>query len=199
MRDEVRRDRDQSAADFVRTVWPVVQRRCPELRGSVLRLVEGRANEVIAQELDVCAGIDSFQRTPFGLRGIASRVQWWTNYHTFTVRISRPGGAFTEYRKRLITLERRHEGFLYPYWTIQAYVSKPGGNLLAVGVAKTVELYWYIEQRQQCGHPCPVRPAGRGGERFLFVEWGEYQQSGYYLFTYTVSDPCTASAPSSGS
>lgn len=194
LRDEVRRDRDQSAADFARIVWPVVQHHCPELRGSVLRQVEGRVNEVIAQELDACAGIDSYQRTPNGLRGIASRVQWGKNYRTFTVRVARPGGAFTEYRKRLIALRRRHEGFFYPYWTIQAYVSKPGGTVLAVAVAKTLELYRYIEQRTLCGRPCPERPAGKGGERFLFVEWGEYQQSGYYLFVHTTPGPCTAPA-----
>ncbi len=191
MRDEVRRDCEHSSAAFERVVWPIVQEHCPELRESALRLVEGRAKERIAYELDVCAGIDAYQRTPFGLRGIGSRIQWRINYHTFTVRVSRPNGALTEYRKRLITLKRRHEGFLYPYWTIQAYVSEPGGNgiLLAVGVAKTVELYRYIEQCARCGRPCLERPAGKGGERFLFVEWGEYRQSGNYLFVYPPPNP----------
>ncbi len=198
LRDEVRRDRAQSAAAFAHIVWPVVQHHCPELRGSILRQVEVRGNEVIAQELDAYAGIDSYQRTPNGLRGIASRVQWWKNYQTFTVRTSRPGGALTEYRKRLIALKRRHEGFLYPYWTIQAYVSEPGGRLLAVAVAKTLELYQYIEQRTLCGRPCPERSAHKGGERFLVVEWGEYQQSSYYLFVYTPPDPCTAPASPDG-
>jgi len=191
LRDEVRRDREQSSAAFECVVWPVVQKHCPELRESALRLVEGRAKESVAYELDVCVGIDAYQRTPFGLRGIGSRVQWRINYHTFTVRVSRPNGALTEYRKRLITLKRRHEGFLYPYWTIQAYVSKPGrsGTLLAVAVAKTVELYRYIEQRAQSERPCQERPAGKGGERFLFVEWAEYRQSGNYLFIYSTLDP----------
>lgn len=198
MRDEIRRDGNQSAADFAQIVWPVVQSACPELRGSALRLVEGRVNEVIARELDTCAGIDSFQLTSFGLRAIASRVQWGTNYRSFTVRIWRSGGALTEYRKRLNTLRRLHEGFLYPYWTIQAYLSERGGTLQAVAVAKTVELYRYIEQRKRRGPPCPERMAGQGGERFLVVNWDEYQQSGSYLFVHTVSASCAASAPSDG-
>lgn len=183
LRDEVQRDLAQSSADFIRVVWPVVQKHCAELQGSVLRLVEGRTT-TIAQELDVCAGIDFYQRTPFGLRGISSRVQWWTNYQSFTVRISRPNGSLTEYAKRLHTIQLRHEGFFYPYWTIQAYVSRPGGALLSVAVAKTAELYHYIEQREQSAHPCDKRPSGNGGERFLFVAWKDYRQTGHYLFLY---------------
>jgi hypothetical protein len=56
--------------------------------------------------------------------------------------------------------------------TIQAYLSEPGGALLSVAVAKTVELYLYIEQREKSGHPCLKRQAGNGGEWFLIVEWG---------------------------
>ena len=64
----------------------------------------------------------------FGLRGITSRVQWWKDYQTFTVRIERPNGALTEYTKRLTTIKRVNEGFLYPYWTIQAYLDSLVGR-----------------------------------------------------------------------
>ena len=184
MRDEVQRDSNQSSADFVRVVWPVVQEYCPELHGSALRMVEGRPHNPIAYELDVCAGIDAYQRASLGLRGITSRVQWWKDYQTFTVRIERPNGVMTEYMKRLTTIKKRSEGFLYPYWTIQAYVERPGVKLLSVAVAKTVELYLYIEQRKQSGQPCHERPAGNGGERFLYVEWDQYRRAGNYLFVY---------------
>jgi hypothetical protein len=184
VRDDVRRDRDQSSMAFVRVVWPVIQAHCPELRGSVLRMVEGSRENPIASDLDVCAGIDAYLRAPLGLRGISSRVQWGMDYRTFTVRIERPNGAMTEYIKRLTTIRRVHEGFLYPYWTIQAYVERPGGKLLSVAVAKTIELYLYIEQCKQSGRPCHERPAGNGGERFLYVEWEHYRQAGNYLFVY---------------
>lgn len=184
MRDDVRRDRDRSSADFVRAVWPVLQKQCPQLQGSVLRMVEGLPENPIAEEFDVCAGIDAYQRTTLGLRGMTSRVQWGKNYRTFTVRIERPNGARTEYRKRLTTMKHLLEGFFYPYWTIHAYIEKPGGKLLSVAVAKTMELYRYIEQRRQRGNPCPELPAGNGNERFLYVEWDEYRQAGNYLFVY---------------
>ena len=184
MRDDVQRDLNQSSADFVRVVWPVVQAYCGELQGSDLRMVEGHGSQPIAQDLDMHAGIDAYQRTSVGLRGIASRVQWWTNYQTFTVRISRPNGVLTEYIKRLMTITRRQEGFLYPYWTIQAYLDEPGGQLLSVGVAKSIELYPYIERREQSASPCKRLPARRGGEQFLVVEWEKYLAAGNYLFVY---------------
>lgn len=115
MRDEVTRDSNQSAADFVRVVWPVLHAHCASFQESVLRMVEGHPQSHLAQELDVHAGIDAYQRTAVGLRGIAARVQWGVNHHSFTVRMSRPSGARTEYLKRLETITRREEGFLYPY------------------------------------------------------------------------------------
>lgn len=178
------RDSTQSAADFVRVVWPAVQRTCAELRESTLRMVEGNAQNHIAYELDVYAGIDAYQRTAFGLRGITSRVQWGKDYHTFTVRIERPNGARTEYGKRITSLQQDNEGFLYPFWTIQAYIDRPGGTLLSAGLAKTRELYHSIEQRKASGHPCEERPAGKGGERFLVVRWEDYRRAGHYLFVY---------------
>lgn len=108
-------DRAHSSATFVHLVWPVLQKQCPAFHEGVLRLVEGRDHDLLASELDTCAGIDAYQRTAFGLRGIGVRVQWNINYHTFTVRLSRPSGALTECRKRLLALTHREEGFLYPH------------------------------------------------------------------------------------
>ncbi|HEU5381856.1 MAG TPA: hypothetical protein VFV38_41070 [Ktedonobacteraceae bacterium] len=182
LRVDVRRDREQSRADFVRIVWPLVRDQCRELRGSTLRMVEGLPQNPIADDLDIDAGIDAYQRTPWGLRGMSSRVQWWKNYQTFTVRSQRSNGSRTEYGKRLATIKHLNEGFLYPYWTIQAYLERPGGTLLSVAVARTVELYGYIEQRKQSGRPCRERRAGSGGEWFLCVEWKQYRQTGNDLF-----------------
>jgi hypothetical protein len=198
LRDEVRRDQDQSSADFVRLVWPILQAHCPELHGSTLRMVEGSRTNPIAYELDVCAGIDAYQRLPLGLRGISSRVQWGKDYQTFTVRLTRPNGAMTEYLKRVTTIKHVNEGFLYPYWTVQAYIEKPGGKVLSVAAAKTIELYLYIEQRKQRGRPCHERPAGNGGERFLCVEWDQYRQAGNYLFVYPDLLPPEASPLENG-
>ena len=181
MRNEVRRDSSQSSADFVRLVWPVLHQHCAAFRGSGLRMIEGHPQDLITSELDRSAGIDAYERSVFGLRGITSRVQWGYNYRTFTIRMERPNGALTEYAKRLITLQRRDEGYFYPYWMIHAYIDRPGGKLLAVGVAKTIELYQYIEQCRQSGRPCRER-VSQEGERFLLVGWEEYRRTGSYLF-----------------
>lgn len=182
MRAEVWRDRRRSSADFVRVVWPVLQQQCPAFRGSRLRLVESRCHELVARELDLYAGIDAYQLTPMGLRGMALRVQWGTNHQSFTVRTARPSGTPTEYGKRLAALQHHQEGFLAPYWTIQAYVSQPGGTLLSVAVARTSDLYRYIASCEQDGRPCEERPAGNGGERFLVVAWQSYCQAGHSLW-----------------
>lgn len=118
------------------------------------------------------------------MRGIACRVQWERDYRTFTIRISRPSGAETEYQKRLSVLKRRDEGFLYPYWTIQAYLDRPGGTLLSVAVAKTTELYFWIEQYEKHVRLLPRKKATHGGEGFLYVPWDRYRLSGNYLFVY---------------
>jgi hypothetical protein len=79
-------------------------------------MVEGHhSDDPVSLDLAVCAGIDAYQRGTFALRGITSRVQWWENYETFTIRTSRSNGTLTEYEKRLATLKRRDEGFFYPF------------------------------------------------------------------------------------
>ena len=81
-------------------------------------------------------------------------------------------------------IKHRGEGYLYPYWTVQAYVDRPGGRLLSVGIAKTVELYLYIEQREREGPPLKRKRSHNGGEEFLILEWKEYLRSGRYCFLY---------------
>lgn len=183
LRSDVKRDMNKSTPDFLRIVWPVLQEKCPELRGGRIQSVEGKDKE-LAADLDILAGIDAYQRWDRAMRGIACRVQWERNYRSFTVRTSRPHGTDTEYQKRLAVLKRRDEGFLYPYWTIQAYLAQPGGRLLSVALAKTAELYLWIEQYEKNVAPLPRRVAKNGGEGFLYVSWDHYRLSGNYLFEY---------------
>lgn len=174
---------NKSTPDFLNIAWPALQKNCPELRGGRIRAVEGKDNDLSA-DLDMRAGIDAYQQWDRAMRGIACRVQWWRNYRSFTVRVSRPNGSETEYQKRLTVIKRRDEGFLYPYWTIQAYIDQPGGKLLSVAVAKTAELYLWIEQYEKNVGLLPRRTVPNGGERFLYVDWDLYRLSGNYLFEY---------------
>ena len=73
----------------------------------------------LAQVLDMRCGIDYLLVTADGVRGIASRIQHGHCWRTFTVRASKTNGATTEYEKRSVAL--LHD-FIYPYWTVQAYI-----------------------------------------------------------------------------
>lgn len=185
LRADVKRDMRKSTPDFLNVVWPALQKNCPELHGGQLRAVEGKGTELSA-DLDMRAGIDAYQRWDRAMRGIACRVQWEKDYRSFTVRTSRPNGTETEYQKRLTVIKRRDEGFIYPYWTIQAYLDQPGGTLLSAAVAKTAELYLWIEQYERNVRQLPRKKARNGGEGFLYVGWDLYRLSGNYLFVYPI-------------
>lgn len=84
------------------------------------------------------------------------------------MRIARPNGRLSEFRKRVHALKHREEGVFYPYWTIQAYVDQPGGRVLAVGVAKTVELYRSVIRRARRKRPYPQRSSSSGEQLKYF-------------------------------
>lgn len=180
----MQRDLSASAADFKRAVWPILKAHCEVFKQSELGIVEGYPHDALHVDLDICAGIDAYQRGRFTLRGITSRIQWGKDYRTFTIRLWRPNGSPTEYEKRLEVLKHRDEGYLYPYWTIQAYLTAPGGDLPSVAVAKTAELYRFIEAYKAAGYDLPRYQAEQGGECFLAVGWERYRQRGNYLFVY---------------
>jgi hypothetical protein len=183
--DDVQHDLSQSSNDFLRLVWPILQRECEDFRKGEIRMVEGRQKGNIPFDLDVIAGIDAYLREPGALRGMALRTQRTQrdcNYCTFTVRETRPNGSLTEYAKRREAIKRRNEGVLYPWWTIQAYLSKAGDQVLSIGVARTVELYEFIEQSRQ---PLDQKRASNGGETFFCVKWDDY---GRNLFTYPLKN-----------
>src|SRR5437762_25013 len=75
------------------------------------------------------------------LRGIASRIQYGRSYPTFTLRYKRSSGAATEFEKRLYAIRHGAQGYIYPHLTIQAYISRPSGRLLAAAVTETSSLY----------------------------------------------------------
>jgi hypothetical protein len=167
-----------SASDFVRIVWPNI---CAAdgIGGGRIIPVEAVSADDFASELDVLAGVDAWQivENNRGMRGIASRVQWGNNFQSFSIRYSTPSGAETEFQKRLRALNNPDEGYLLPHLTVQAFLDRPGGQLLSVAAMPTRHL---IEQAQKLiGWGCMkdgsdtrfgVRqaPDGRG---FLYLSW----------------------------
>jgi hypothetical protein len=131
----------QSAIDFQNIVWPTVCR-LPIIGGGELKPVEAVSSESFTEDLDLLAGIDAWQiirQIPI-VRGLESRVQWGTNYQTFSIRYSLPSGQPTEFEKRQQAIQNRERGDLFPHITVQAYLDRPGGALLSAAAIRTEAL-----------------------------------------------------------
>lgn len=139
MRAEVRQRLTRSAETFKTIVWPRIS---PVCGGGCIEPVEGVTESKFTKTLDVLSGIDAWQIIDdLGIRGIASRVQWKTDYTTFTVRRSLPSGGTTEWQKNLKAAELAQRGFIRCHLVVQAYVTEPGGELIAAYVVKAPDLY----------------------------------------------------------
>lgn len=103
-------------------------------RGTIVD-AEGTSQDMRAGIDYIISGADGTQTT------IASRVQWMTDYGTFTVRYRTERGMMSE-------LTKRHRSVLaggsYPTLTLQAYVAQPGGPLINAYVVRTETLYRHI-------------------------------------------------------
>ena len=175
MREDVRRDLSDSANDFQRVVWPAIQKACG---GGSLRPVEAVTSSDFERELDILAGIDAWQITAAGIRGIASRVQWTSrNWRSFTIRKSRRTTSNTEFVKRLMALHQRERGWIFPHLTIQAYLTfpKPGGTLIAVGIVRTQPLYEYAQVHLS---DLEVKRNPQDDVEFYVVYWQELRAAG---------------------
>jgi len=144
----VRADMKKSSEAFVNLVWPVIS---PVLGGGSIVPVECIFDSEVASSLDLISGIDFLHINEQGARGIASRIQFSNpkfgdkDWQTFTIRESRVGSTGeTELEKRQRAIDS-HGRFLYPYLTIQSYISCDGKSVVGVGVARTVDIFRAIE------------------------------------------------------
>lgn len=105
-------------------------------------VVEGVTKDEMAKTLDMLAGIDVWHiDNRFGVRGVASRIQYGKSWETFTMRKSRESGAKTEYEKRKFAMKN---DFLYPVLTFQGYIDH-GDIPLSFALTKTKDIFWMIE------------------------------------------------------
>lgn len=115
---------NESSKSFFEDVWPAI---CNDefIGGGTLTPVEGVTDADFARQLDIAGGIDAWQLVNSGgIRGIASRVQGASSYRTFTIRYQTAQGNKSEYHKRLLALREPDEGFVFPHFTVQAYICK---------------------------------------------------------------------------
>ena len=187
MRADVVRDLSASAFDFTRVVWPAL---APKLGGGEIVPIEAVSHAGFNKELDTLAGIDAWliRRGKASICGVASRVQWGRAWNTFTIRISRPSGASTEYEKRLRAIDNRDHGFLYPHYTIQGYIEDPKGEgeLLSACAVRTLDLFTMARRAYERGEFSQTRNKQRegwglrttySGEVLMWVSWEMVQSN----------------------
>jgi len=124
--------------DSVIALKSIMNTYLPKIVSGKIHQIEHIDNEVLLL-MDIKSGIDYIKSDSNGLQGIAARVQWESNFDTFTIRANRCTGNKTELEKRLYQIKN---GYLYPYLTLQAYFDCRNNNiLLSIAVIKTFDLY----------------------------------------------------------
>lgn len=133
--------------------------------------VEGDTLSETAKLLDTLSGIDLWMVDENrGMRGIASRIQYETNFRTFTIRLERASGAKTEYEKRKFAIEN---DFLYPIITYQAYLCQNGG----IGIAYTKDIIDYITKG--FAYVRHTKEDQKGQASFWVIKWDDFKKQGY--------------------
>ena len=177
--ETIDKDLGKSANDFEIYVKPHVLRL---LKGKI-KTVEGVTDDWMTRMLDVIGGVDAWYiDNEKGIRGIASRCfnankDWRKEWASFTIRLSRGTKNKTEYLKLVESLE---EGWLYPYWTIQAYINHESKRLVAFAIAKTEDVLDMIEKGK-----CEERKTKHlktGESSFYVIKWQEMRDAGYKIY-----------------
>jgi len=165
----------ESAKDFIGIVWPEIK---TWFGSGILEPVEAVTEPEMTRLFDQISGIDAWYiENENGIRGIASRVQWGKNYRTWTVRMKTIFGGRTEYQKLTNAIEN---DWLYPYWTVQAYLTKTKRKrLLDVGKCKTEDLIEYMQENKELLET-RLKTANIGRPNpFCYIFWDELLDSGY--------------------
>jgi hypothetical protein len=164
-------DLEKSQKIFSENVIPVLK--TMGFDGEYLPIEKVHPNE-LEKSFDAYAGIDIwFVKLEIGMRGIASRIQTIRNgyrpYNTFTIRLKRCTGSKTEFEKRLYAIENK---WLYPFYTLQAYVKEETKEVLSVAICKTEELYRIAEAQKELN----IKVNSEDSNQFIFINWDEFNE-----------------------
>lgn len=117
-----------------------------KIRGDIIDIETH--DKSLAKLFDMYSGIDAINVYNGQIRGLAIRIQYGNNWNTFTIRYKRATNSKTEYEKRIEAIYGDN-GFLYPYITIQMYLTNKNileNKILSIGIVKTKDLYDYIKE-----------------------------------------------------
>lgn len=160
----------KSTEDFIKFILPKL---LILLKAQKIQQVEGDTKGLM-KDWDTDAGIDWWLVDNDRLRGIASRVQWCNDsWNTWTVRKEKPSGFKTEYAKRKEAIE---EDWIYPYWTIQAYITQDRKMLISFAIIRTKDLIFLCSEDQVRVNP--------DGTKFYYVGWNQAEESGAEVIKY---------------
>ena len=142
---------EESRDAFTRFVVPELGRIIPGLREVIP--VEGDPSP-LAKALDMSAGVDHLlvcRRVGQGgdtiqLYGMSSRVSHVRYcYRNFTMSVTGVRRMASNYHRRKAVLQEGSAA-VFPYYSVQAYVSQDGGRLLGMALTTTSELLRAIEE-----------------------------------------------------
>lgn len=171
----------------------------PELKkhffkGGFFYMVENNKQCDFNYYLDCNAGIDIWYCSDSKyIVGIASRIQKYkknkygrvVEYKTFTIRKKRESGVKTEYEKRKDAMAF---GYIYPKYTVQAYLSEDKDTIKAFAIAKTRDILEYISKNDKLTNNTGADQIGQA--EFYVIDWYKFKESNFDIFIkeYMVSN-----------
>lgn len=171
---------------FERIVGPALMARGLLPHGDLVR-AEGTSQDTRAGIDWIISGRDGAQHS------IGSRVQWDHDYGSLTIRYRSDHGHMSELTKRARSV---NVGGTFPEYTVQAYVTQPGGILLNAYVVRTEDLYRHVVRPAADGDPdhfalcsCATRPRWAvGGAEWIIVAISEDAKNAANLKTTLLGD-----------
>ena len=152
----------KSALMFNMTI-PVIER---ELSGKIINL-ESQDDNNVAKLLDQKCAIDGLLIHNKGVYGLAHRVGYNYDWHTFTIRIEDSTSSCTE-------IDHLKSTGLKPKYHIQSYIK--GDVVLSMAIAKTEDLVDYIEK-----YSPKIKTCSTSGDKFAIIDWTEFKAVGYKI------------------
>lgn len=144
-----------------------------ELGGKIINLEVKDDNE-IAKLLDQKCAIDGLLIHNKGVYGLAHRVGYNYDWHTFTVRIEDSVSSYTE-------LDHLMSSGLKPKYHIQSYIK--GDVVLSMAIARSEDLVTYINN-----YSPKIKKCSTSGDKFAIIDWFEFKDAGYKIKILKGSD-----------
>lgn len=158
----------KSALMFNLTI-PLIER---ELGGKIINLE--LQDDQISKILDQKCAIDGLLIHTKGVYGLAHRVGYNYDWHTFTIRIEDSESSCTE-------INHLKSTGLKPKYHIQSYIK--GDVVLSMAIAKTEDLVDYIEK-----YDPKIKTCSSSGDKFAIIDWFEFKTAGYKIKVLKGSD-----------